>query len=158
MIGFRPAADPAVSPELDIGQIIHEHVRRIVSGLPASVLTAEPSADEPTIVRNVSVGEQRFRLVVDLLPPDANGDRLPIATVQRLDADGLSESALRQRFRLTRKESHVALLLAQRRSNAEIAETLRISPHTARRHTENVMLKLNVSSRYSVEAALGGTH
>lgn len=158
MIGFHPAAGPAVSPELDVRQIIQEHVRKIVSELPPSVLNVAPSAEKPTIVRNVSIGDQRYRLVIDLLPPNANGDRLPVATVQRLDADQLSESALRDRFRLTRKESHVALLLAQRRSNAEIADALRISPHTARRHTENVMLKLNVTSRYSVEAALSGTH
>jgi DNA-binding CsgD family transcriptional regulator len=154
MIGFHPAAGRVVSRGPDAKRVIQDQIRSIVSSLPPSVLNAAPSADGPAVVRHIAIGEERFRLVVDLLPPNANGDRLPIATVERVATDNLSESSLRERFRLTRKEAHVALLLAQRRSNAEIADTLRISPHTARRHTENVMLKLNVTSRFSVETAL----
>lgn len=154
MIGFHPAAGRTVSRGPDARRVIQDQIRNIVSSLPPSVLSAPPSADGPAVVRHIAIGEDRFRLVVDLLPPNANGDRLPIATVERVATDNLSENSLRERFRLTRKEAHVALLLAQRRSNAEIAESMRISPHTARRHTENVMLKLNVTSRFSVEAAL----
>jgi DNA-binding CsgD family transcriptional regulator len=157
MVGFHPAASRSVSREPDIHRVIQEQIRSIVSDLPSAALEAAPSRDGPAAVRHFAIGEEKFRVVVDLLPPNANGDRLPVATVERLETDDLSERSLRDRFRLTRKESHVALLLAQRRSNAEIAEELRISPHTARRHTENVMLKLNVTSRYSVEAALTAT-
>jgi DNA-binding CsgD family transcriptional regulator len=155
MIGFHPAAARTLSRGPDAKQVLQDQIRSIVSSLPSSVLKAPPSADGPAVVRHIAIGEERFRLVVDLLPPNARGDRMPIATVEHMATDNLSEPALRERFRLTRKEATVALLLAQRRSNAEIAESLRISPHTARRHTENVMLKLNVTSRYSVEVALG---
>jgi len=154
MIGLHPAADRAIVRGPDARHFVKEQVRSIVADLPASVLRSNDNGEDPALVRHIAVGQERYRLVVDLLPPNSRGERVPIATVERVPDHGLSERALRERFRLTRKESHVALLLAQRRSNAEIAQTLSISPHTARRHTENVMLKLNVNSRFSVEAAL----
>jgi DNA-binding CsgD family transcriptional regulator len=154
MIGFHPAVDRPVSRVVDPKRVIQEQIRHILSTLPRSVLNTPASADGPALVRHIAIGEERFRLVVELLPPNAHGDRLPIATVERVATEDLSETSLRERFRLTRKETHVALLLAQRRSNSEIADTLRISKHTARRHTENVMLKLNVTSRFSVKSAL----
>jgi DNA-binding CsgD family transcriptional regulator len=57
---------------------------------------------------------------------------------------------------LTQREIEVACLLARGDSNARVAEVLRISPHTARRHTESVMLKLGASSRAQVGAILHG--
>lgn len=52
--------------------------------------------------------------------------------------------------RLTRRERQVAELLARGDSNADIAIQLGISPHTARRHTESVLLKLGVRARAQV--------
>ena len=51
-------------------------------------------------------------------------------------------------------EAEVAFLLAERRTNAEIAEALFISPHTARYHTEAVMGKLGVGRRRAVAALI----
>ena len=65
-----------------------------------------------------------------------------------------SDEVLRARFGLTPQEARVARLLAARRTNAEVAEALSIRPSTARRHTEQVLSKLGVSSRTDVEAAL----
>ena len=59
----------------------------------------------------------------------------------------LSGAELRERYALTRREIEVARLLAAGRSNLEVAQALRISPHTARHHTESVMAKLDVRSR-----------
>lgn len=77
-----------------------------------------------------------------------------LITVERVDAGAPSPDLIRQRFGLTRREAEVALLLAARKSNDEIARALCVSPHTARHHTEHVMLKLGISSRRSVSAAL----
>jgi DNA-binding CsgD family transcriptional regulator len=55
--------------------------------------------------------------------------------------------SVRARYRLTVRELQVASLLMHRFSNAEIARMLGISPHTARHHTENVLLKFGVRSR-----------
>lgn len=64
------------------------------------------------------------------------------------------EARLGERFRLTRKEARVALLLADEHSNEQIANNLFISPHTARHHTQNVLAKLGVRSRMEVAAII----
>jgi DNA-binding CsgD family transcriptional regulator len=60
------------------------------------------------------------------------------------------------RFGLTGRELEVAHLLAEGRSNAAIARTLSISPHTARHHTQRVLGKLGVHSRAEAGARLRG--
>ncbi|HEX5574674.1 MAG TPA: LuxR C-terminal-related transcriptional regulator [Gemmatimonadales bacterium] len=64
-------------------------------------------------------------------------------------ADGLCE-----RYGLTRRELEVARLLARGKSNAVIAEELRISGHTARHHTQRILSKLAVHSRSEAGAKL----
>ena len=60
-----------------------------------------------------------------------------------------------EHFSLTAREARVAGLLAERRSNREIADALGISAHTARHHTERVLSKLGVHSRAGVRDRLG---
>jgi DNA-binding CsgD family transcriptional regulator len=55
---------------------------------------------------------------------------------------------------MTGREAAVAALLARGASNSKIASELRISPHTARHHTENVLAKLNVHARAEVARAI----
>ncbi|NIN10305.1 MAG: hypothetical protein GTN62_03165 [Gemmatimonadales bacterium] len=52
----------------------------------------------------------------------------------------------------------MTLLLAQRKTNAEIAATLSISTHTARHHTERVLAKLGIRSRQQVQKVLLSQH
>lgn len=61
-----------------------------------------------------------------------------------------------ERFGLTAREADVAVLLARRHTNREIAEDLGISPHTARHHTQRVLRKMDVHSRREVLAKLRG--
>lgn len=65
---------------------------------------------------------------------------------------------LRQRYRLTRRESDVAWLVARGQSNATIADALSVSRHTVRHHVEAVMSKLGLSGqgRETVAATLVG--
>lgn len=65
-------------------------------------------------------------------------------------AVGADAVRLRQRFGLTPREAEVALLLAERLTNREVAAALRISEHTAERHTERVLAKLGIVSRTGV--------
>lgn len=65
-----------------------------------------------------------------------------------------AERRLREWFGLTKQQARVARLLAARKTTAEIAEALFISPHTVRRHVEQVLFKLNVASRHDVRAAV----
>jgi DNA-binding CsgD family transcriptional regulator len=57
---------------------------------------------------------------------------------------------------LTAREREVAALLAERRTNAEIAGALAVSVHTVRRHVEGVLRKLDVRSRFEVRERLAG--
>ena len=58
------------------------------------------------------------------------------------------------RTELTPRQAEVALLLAERRSNREIAEALCISPYTARNHTEAVLSRLGLGDRRQVRDAI----
>jgi DNA-binding CsgD family transcriptional regulator len=66
-----------------------------------------------------------------------------------------SEAELHERFGLTAREAEAALLLAQGVRNRELAAALGVGEHTARRHTEHVLTKLDVTSRAAVAAAIG---
>lgn len=79
---------------------------------------------------------------------------LVVVRVKPLDASPRSEAELRREFSLTPMEYRVARLLAQGMSNALIAQELDISPHTARRHTERVLSKMEVRARAEVAGRL----
>jgi len=81
--------------------------------------------------------ERPFEVVVSMAPAIR---RIPDAEV------------LAKRFGLTPSEAAVALLLARGMSNRDVARMLAVSAHTARYHTEHVLLKLGVHRR----AAVGG--
>jgi DNA-binding NarL/FixJ family response regulator len=64
------------------------------------------------------------------------------------------------RYNLTRRELEILGLIAQAKSNADIAEHLFISPQTVGAHRKNIMRKLNISStaglvRFAIENQLG---
>ena len=66
--------------------------------------------------------------------------------LRRLDASAPTHSVLSER------EHEVLRQLAAGRTNREIAEALVISPHTVRRHVENIFAKLGVTSRAAATA------
>jgi DNA-binding response OmpR family regulator len=68
----------------------------------------------------------------------------------------LSDEELQQRFGLTERQVLVARLLAQGLSNTEIAERMKVSAHTARNHTYQVLQKLSTSKRARVPSILRG--
>lgn len=68
----------------------------------------------------------------------------------------LSDEELKARFNLTARQIAVTRLLSEGCTNAEIARRLSVSFFTARNHTEQVLLKLGVSSRAAVGALLYG--
>ena len=71
------------------------------------------------------------------------------------NGNGQTRAALIQMtYGLTAREVEVATLLAHGRSNSAIAETLQISTHTARHHTQRILAKLGVHSRAEAGAKL----
>lgn len=103
----------------------------------------------------VSTRKMRYRLSGSYIGArEVGADTYVLVTVEpsrpllpRLDA-------LRERFEFTKREAEVALLLARRKRNREIAEALCISERTARHHTEKVLLKLGIGSRDQVAEAI----
>ena len=61
-------------------------------------------------------------------------------------ADASSESARSSRSRLTPREREILQLLAEGKSNKEVASLLSISVNTAEAHRANIMLKLDLHS------------
>jgi DNA-binding CsgD family transcriptional regulator len=55
---------------------------------------------------------------------------------------------------LSGRERQVLRLIAAGRTNAEIADTLFLSPHTVRTHVRNSLRKLGVSTRAQAVLAL----
>lgn len=76
-----------------------------------------------------------------------SGDRSPAG-------ESSAPQRLRREFHLTAREQEVAMLLSDGLSNAQVAETLGVSTHTARHHTESVLLKLGVHSRAAAGAVV----
>jgi len=104
---------------------------------------------QPTWTRD---GFTVFATTVDL-----PGDPQPVCLIRVSPARGASV-AQAVAAGLSDREAGVAMYLADGLSNKEIAQRLSISPHTARRHTENILRKLGISSRASVARALRELH
>lgn len=82
---------------------------------------------------------------------------LVVVAVERpTRAERPEPETLCERLGLTPRQAEVALLLAERRTNREIAAALCISPHTVRHHTEGVLRALGLSDRRDVAAAVRG--
>jgi len=85
------------------------------------------------------------------------GEVLVVTVTEPRRSELPDESELRKWYGLTRMEARVAGLLARGLTNAEIAASQFISAHTARHHTESVLLKLGVHSRREVARLLERT-
>ncbi|HEX7050433.1 MAG TPA: helix-turn-helix transcriptional regulator [Longimicrobiales bacterium] len=106
------------------------------------------------VVRDVWTARGEYRVCGSYL--EAGGSAAPciLVLVERQARDLPSDAVLQERYGLTPRQVAVARLLARGKSNAAIASALWISPHTARHHTETVLLKLGVHSRAEVAARL----
>jgi len=69
----------------------------------------------------------------------------------------VQDEAVRRVSRLSRRERQVLLLLSRGAGNDGIAQTLIISPQTARTHVQNVLGKLGVHSRLEAAALVRTT-
>ncbi|WP_284350105.1 helix-turn-helix transcriptional regulator [Roseisolibacter agri] len=111
----------------------------------------------PAAARELRVGTQRLRARACFTAEGTlAAEALVWVSVERAGAEAAvaAPDALRARFGLTAQECAVARLLADRRTDAEIATTLGVSPHTARTHAERVRRKLGVARRTEVAARI----
>jgi DNA-binding CsgD family transcriptional regulator len=125
--------------------------RDVARALEGAVQTGDHRAVAEALVRRLGERTPELRLVDAVTASDGASGAVAVLVVVERAARGLpSGERLSRRFGLSPREAQVALLLAERRSNSEIAGALGISPHTAKRHTERVLGKLGVSTRRAV--------
>jgi DNA-binding NarL/FixJ family response regulator len=129
------------------------------------VIVLAPSEDDAPLVAAVEAGASGFLTkdcpLTDLISAAHAVVRGEMVVPPRLLAPLLSglmrhrkeqDEAMRRLARLTRREREVLALLAQGAGNDRIAQSLVISPQTARTHVQNLITKLGVHSR--LEAAM----
>ncbi|HUG81216.1 MAG TPA: response regulator transcription factor [Bryobacterales bacterium] len=135
-------------PELDGLQAIHEIVRRS----PETKILILSMYDEPRYVRNaIQAGAHGYLLknAVDVglaegVRAVAAGRRYLSKSLESIELDGeASDDPLE---RLTNRERQILQLVAQARSNKEIAQILDISVNTVNVHRTNLMKALNLHS------------
>jgi DNA-binding CsgD family transcriptional regulator len=126
---------------------------------------AREALDEPTTRgapnRTYAIESSRHRVTITLVTAgqDLMGHDVGALVLLRREPIGpqcppVSEHALATRFGLTGQEARVAVMLADQRTNREIAARLGVSVHTARHHTERVLAKLHIHSRYDVRRVI----
>lgn len=111
----------------------------------AAVSTCAPPAG--FVRRELPVGEGRVDVWTGVTGAEPG---TTVVVVVPPSTDLPDKAELCRRFGLTPRESEVALLLAARRSNKEVARTLSIAHKTAWRHTSRVLSKLGTNSRRDV--------
>jgi DNA-binding CsgD family transcriptional regulator len=125
-----------------------EAVQQLAAAHPTT-----PDAPAAPVQLHLDLAGGAYRLWVTRAPlPLFDGGGLLVA-VERTSPYP-PPAALQRRFGLTPRETEVALLLAEGRSNDALAAALSISPHTARHHVQRVLDKLDVGSRAGVAHAL----
>ena len=126
-----------VSSDYDVSQL----VRAVELGASGYMTRESPIEDLLDMARAVHRGDT-------VVPPSMLGDLLHELKRRRQTRD----EAVRQLAKLTRREREVLALLAEGADHRTIAETLVISPQTARTHIQNVLGKLGVHSRLEAAA------
>jgi DNA-binding CsgD family transcriptional regulator len=107
--------------------------------------------------QDVEGASGRYRARACLIGREVLGaEAVVLVTLNRISSDPPSCDALHAQYGLTPREIDVARLLVQRMTNREIAAELGISTHTARHHTESVLLKTHVTSRRALRRLIEG--
>lgn len=98
---------------------------------------------------------KQYRMSTSILPAGLLASySMIVVSLDLLTVQQRSDAQLVASYGLTSREIEVSRLLASRQSTSEIAEMLGMSVHTARRHTEHVLMKLGVHSRREVQRVL----
>jgi DNA-binding CsgD family transcriptional regulator len=128
-----------------------QHFAVAVSGVVRLRQLSGTNGVEEIEAREVPTPAGSYRLRGSYLGLDLFGPGgCVLVAVEPPEARLLTAGELKQRFGLSRQESCIAHLLAEGRTNVDIAAALFISPHTARTHTQRVLEKLGIGARAQV--------
>jgi DNA-binding CsgD family transcriptional regulator len=101
--------------------------------------------------RSFELSRGEYRIQAEFLADERTAPRSWVLIRVEASAPVLPDAPeLARRFKLTPREIEVTLLLARGFSTKAVARDLEITWHTARRHVENTLKKLEVSSRAKV--------
>ena len=162
------------------GRVIHQNpsFTSVVTGKPVED-KAEEAIDEivdelSTLTRDrhgnimaLAGAQVRREIITDTSSYEVRGSflgrellgaevRVAISLQKIASPAGLTDEALQKRFGLSEREIQVARCLARGESTKEIAMSCGMSPHTARRHTEKIFVKLGVRNRSQIGPKLRG--
>ncbi|MCC1497206.1 DNA-binding response regulator [Alcanivorax sp. 1008] len=103
--------------------------------------------------------ESGHSLTLDFLPQPHTVEFLTIVDgreyllrLHEVQQTSVATGVLKERFKLTGRESDVLLWIAKGKTNREIGQILDVSPRTVNKHLEQVFRKLNVENRTSAAA------
>jgi len=140
---------------LDIGMPLLngvESARRIHKALPQSEILVLTMHESDELVQQVVEAGARGYILKDeadrvlLAAVDALRQHKPYFSTRVSDAAEVCEGSKPSRSRLTPREREILQLLAEGKSNKEVASLLNISVNTAEAHRANIMLKLDLRS------------
>lgn len=122
---------------------VHEEIAEFVNaGVAGFILKDATLEDFVGTIRSVASG-------VRVLPPRMTGTLF--SQIARAAIDRGAEAAL-EAVRMTQREREVIALIAEGKSNKEIAQNLNIATDTVKSHVRNVMDKLALNSRLQIAA------
>jgi two-component system nitrate/nitrite response regulator NarL len=126
---------------------VHEEIAEFVNaGVAGFILKDATLEDFVGTIRSVASG-------VRVLPPRMTGTLF--SQIARAAIDRGAEAAL-EAVRMTQREREVIALIAEGKSNKEIAQNLNIATDTVKSHVRNVMDKLALNSRLQIAAYAHG--
>lgn len=134
--------------------VIEEIQRQVTEVSAVAVGRHRSGVSIPRASADYSLDAFTYRISASILDSVHSGPQpLILVCVARIGNETRApraENMLRDHFGLTSRETEVAILLHQRLTNREIAHQLGLSEHTARHHTERIMLKLGVTARADI--------
>jgi DNA-binding CsgD family transcriptional regulator len=137
-------------------QRVQDVAQAVITQANSREITSRLAARDP-LRQEVQTALGRYRLRGCMVGPDTvDAESAVLVSVDRLDHKPPTAEVLQAQFGLTTREVQVTALLVQRLTNEEIADALGISTHTARHHTESVLLKVGVNSRRMLRRTLIG--
>lgn len=121
-----------------------------VHSIAGYVLKTSSFSELLEAIIQVQLGQSYISRGLQLYPKDSEEEA----------EDSLFDETFLAKYNLTRRELEILGLIAQAKSNAEIADGLFISPQTVGAHRKNIMRKLNISTtaglvRFAIENQLG---
>ena len=150
--------DPEAASVIACAHRLARSAGRLATACASAVGNAAADGMDDAVEGGLQTKAAAYRLRATRLGAAVTGHRDAVAVTLERRAPSArllpSEQELEECWGLTPQQARVALLLAERKTNAEIAEALTVSPHTARHHTEAVLAKLGLRDRRDVAALI----